>query len=338
MTGLQRINATILGAWPDKRPVMLHNFMMAAREAGMTMRQFRSDPVWASKAFIQAGERYDLDGILIDIDTATLAGAVGVGIDYPEDEPARAMQPCLSSLAQVDDLCAVEIAKNERVQIWLETCRLVKAHFGKEKFVRGNCDQAPFSLASMMRSPADWMMDILSADEKVHRLLEFCTTACIQFIKLVAETGVDMVSNGDSPAGPEMISPALYRNFALPYERQLVQAAHQLNKPYALHICGNTDAILGAMLETTTDALELDYKTDIDKIRTLFKVQVTFIGNLDPTGVLRNGTWRDVEAKVTELLRLYQDSPRLIINAGCALPPDTPSENIRKLVKVCRSF
>lgn len=37
MNGYQRIRAVLNGEWPDKRPVMLHNFMMAAREAGLTM-------------------------------------------------------------------------------------------------------------------------------------------------------------------------------------------------------------------------------------------------------------------------------------------------------------
>lgn len=48
MNGYQRIKAALPGEWPDQRPVMLHNFMMAAREAGLTMtnpsdRSKRSD-------------------------------------------------------------------------------------------------------------------------------------------------------------------------------------------------------------------------------------------------------------------------------------------------------
>ena len=35
MNGLERIMAALRGEQPDKTPVMLHNFMMAAREAGL---------------------------------------------------------------------------------------------------------------------------------------------------------------------------------------------------------------------------------------------------------------------------------------------------------------
>ena len=44
MNGLQRILAALRGEWPDRTPVMLHNFMVAAREPGITMRQYRKDP------------------------------------------------------------------------------------------------------------------------------------------------------------------------------------------------------------------------------------------------------------------------------------------------------
>jgi len=42
MNGHQRVTAALQGNWPDKRPVMLHNFMPAAREAGMTQAEYRA--------------------------------------------------------------------------------------------------------------------------------------------------------------------------------------------------------------------------------------------------------------------------------------------------------
>lgn len=338
MNGYQRIRVVLNGEWPDKRPVMLHNFMMAAREAGLTMKEYRENPDKAAKAVIQAVEKYNTDGVLIDIDTATLAGAVGVKVDFPDDEPARTYGIRLSSLQEVIDLKPANISKNERIQIWLETCRVVKNHFGNEKFVRGNCDQAPFSLASMMRGPAEWMIDLVSGNDLIFGLLDYCADACFQFITLMAETGVDMISNGDSPAGPEMISPEMYRRFALPYEKKLVDKSHELGLPYCLHICGNTDMILEDIINTGTDTLELDYKTDIQKVYNLCRDKRTFIGNIDPSGVLARGSKKDVEEKVNELLDIYKGSPRLIVNAGCAIPPDTPGENIERLIEVTRSF
>ena len=336
MNGKERIEAALKGEWPDKRPVMLHNFMMAAYEAGISMKEYRSNPQSAARAHTEAVEKYDLDGVLVDIDTATLAAAAGVPVDYPADEPARCSGAAIDTIEEIDTLEPVDISKNEHVQIWLETCSLIKKYFGDEILVRGNCDQAPFSLASMMRSPEELMMDLIMNEEYVFKLLDYCTDISEQFIRLMAETGVDMISNGDSSAGPEMISPEMYRKFGLPYEKRMAETAHELNLPYTLHICGNTDSILQDMVNTGTDALELDYKTDINKVYEVCKDKVVLFGNIDPSGIIGLGTPGQVEEHVKKLLAIYKDSPRIVVNAGCAIPPFTPSENIKRMVSVTR--
>ncbi len=339
MNGYQRINAVLNGQWPDKRPVMLHNFLMAIHEAGVSHAQYRSDPEIVAKVHIAAAEKYGVDGVMIDVDTVTLAEAVGVPVDSPNDDPARSHEACLTSIEQVDGLEPVDLSKNERVQVWLEGVRLVKEYFGDEKFVRGNCDQAPFSLASMMRTPSEWMMDLVMEEnhERVFKLLDYCTDVTSQFIRLMAKTGADMVSNGDSPAGPAMISPAMYREFALPSEKKVVEIAHECGLPYMLHICGDTTSILEAMKESGTDSIELDYGTDIQAVHDVFGNDVVFSGCIDPSGVLLQGTPELVATKAQEVLDIYADSPAYIINAGCAVPALTPEENLRALVKTAHN-
>jgi MtaA/CmuA family methyltransferase len=317
---------------------MLHNFMMAAREAGVTMARFRSDPGTLARVFMESAERYEADGILVDVDTATLAGAVGVPVDFPEDGPARCMGGRLRSLDEVDELGPPRVSEYWGAQAWLEGVRILRANFGDEVFLRGNCDQAPYALASAMRSAEEWMMDLMDPDrhEMAHRLLEYCLEATGQFIRMMAAAGAHMVSNGDSPAGPDLVSPRIYRQFALPYEKRVVEEAHRLNLPYFLHICGKTDRILEDMVSTGADGLELDYKTDARLAHDVLKDRAVFIGNLDPSGLLALGTARLVEEKTRELLALFRDTPRFILNAGCAIPAATPPENIRAMIRVAR--
>jgi uroporphyrinogen decarboxylase len=317
---------------------MLHNFMMAAREEGISMKEFTENPQAAANAFIHAAEKYDLDGLLIDVSTAVLAGSLGVPVDYPEDEPARTHGTLISSLDEIEDLSPVDVAKDEGIQRWLEITRIVKDYFGEEKYIRGNCDQAPFSLASMVRGSQELMTDLLMEADKVHQLLEYTTEAGVQFIRLMADTGAHMVSNGDSVAGPEMIPPEFYREFAFPYDKKLVDEAHRLGLAYTLHICGDAEVILGDMVQTGADALELDYLTDIQKIYDHCHNSTLMIGNLDPSGVIKYGTPELVKQKTLELLEIYRSSPRLMLNAGCAIPPDTPPENIRALNETTHQF
>lgn len=339
MNGYQRIQAALNGKPTDKIPVMLHNFMMVAEEYGISMHQYRESPQLIADSFIKSVEKYNYDGILVDIDTVTLAGAVGVPVDFPEHEPARSPGGCLPKPEDIQNLKAVNIENYKYVNIWLEAVRKIKEHFGNEIYVRGNCDQAPFSLASMMRGTQEWMLDLFMAGQsQIEMLLEYCTDVSCQFIRLMAQTGCDMVSNGDSPAGPEMISPEMYEQFALPYEKIVIETAHELGLPYTLHICGNTDLILNKMIETGADAFELDYKTDVNLAFEVIHNKATFIGNIDPSGVIALGTPELVMRKTIELLDVFSKTNRFILNAGCAIPSNAPEANLRALIDTTRNY
>jgi MtaA/CmuA family methyltransferase len=340
MNGYKWIKAALNNEWADTVPIMLHNFMSASFQAGYTQNQYRNDPDLIAKSFIQAIEKYQYDGILVEIDTATLAGAVGVPVDFPENEPARCHIGKLKTLDEVNNLERVNIEDYKYIKIWLEAVRILKQYFKDEIYIRGNCDQAPFSLASMMRTPLEWMMDLCDEEngELVVKLLEYCTDATKQFITLMEKAGAHMVSNGDSPAGPEMISPYMYEKFALPYEKSVVDHAHMLGMPYTLHICGNTSVILEKMLRTGSDAFELDYKTDMNKAHDLLKDKAVFIGNIDPSGIITFGSVEEVRAATIKLLDVFSDTPGFILNSGCAIPRNAPSENIKAMIETAGNY
>jgi uroporphyrinogen decarboxylase len=339
MNGYERTMAALRGNPHDKTPVMLHNFMMAAREANISMGSFRENPKLIAQAFIHAVEKYDYDAILVDVDTVTLAGSLGVPVDFPEKEPAPTSGALLDSLEDLNKLQRPKVENYRYIQNWLEAVRLLRQHFGNEILIRGNCDQAPFSLASMLRGANNLMLDFYLAEpQRIIELLEYCTEATCQFIRLMSQAGAHMLSNGDSVASPEMISPEQYEEFALPYEKRVIEVAHQQGLPYALHICGNTDMILERMLKSNADAFEIDYKTDNKKAFDILYNQATFIGNIDPSGVIALGTPDLVRRKTTELLDIFSTTNRFILNSGCAIPAITPEENIFALIETARNY
>ncbi|MDH4196874.1 MAG: uroporphyrinogen decarboxylase family protein [Candidatus Aminicenantes bacterium] len=339
MNGRERILAALRGEWPDRVPIMLHNFMLAARENGVPMSRFRRDGRAVAESFIRAVETYGYDGVLVDIDTVTLAGAAGVPVDLPEDLPARARGALLGSLDEVRDLEPVRIEEYPAVRAALDAVALLKDYFRGEVAVRGNCDQAPFALAALMRGVEDWLLDLTQAEEAlIVRLLSYCTTLTGRFLELMAGAGADILSNGDSPAGPDVISPGMYRTYAQPWEERVVEMSRRLGRPYILHICGDARLILPDMIATGADGLELDQKTDIPFAHVLMKHRTTFVGNLDPSGVLAWGTKALVRTKTRELVEAFADTPRFILNAGCAIPAETPSENLRAMIDTARAF
>ncbi len=339
MNGRERVLAALRGEPTDKVPIMLHNFLMAAAENGVTMGEFRRSASAIAGSFIRAVETYGYDGVVVDVDTTMLAGALGVPVDLPEDKPARCHRPLLASLEEAAALKPRRVGDYFSIRAAVEAVALLKDHFKDEIAVRGNCDQCAFSLAGLMRSPEAWLIDLIEAPpESVRELLDYASRATNEFIALAAEAGSDILSNGDSPAGPDLISPAMYRSFAQPYEAAAAFEAHRAGRPYILHICGRTDRILPDMAATGADGLELDQKTDMRLARSVLAGKAAFIGNIDPSGVLALGSPALVEAKTAELCEVFAGTPGFILNAGCAIPAETPSANLRAMIRAARNF
>jgi uroporphyrinogen decarboxylase len=342
MNGYQRIRYMLEGKTPDRVPVMLHNFMLASKEIGVSMGDFRQNPNLIAKAFISSAEKYKLDGILTDLDTVVLAGAFGATLDYPDDEPARMLRsPSKKDYHEfLANININNLMKNERVLIYLEALRIISKQCKGEMFLRGNADQGPFGLAFLLYGLEEFLIDLMDEDcqENIFALLDRCLEVCTEFHKMVYKTGADCTSFGDSVSGPDVVSPSIYRKYAKPYQDRLALALSKEGIQTICHICGNTDAILDDIKDSLCCGFELDYKTDIEKVKIAFKDKKLFLGNIDPSGVIAMGT-SDVVSKTTKnILDIYKDNGRFILAAGCAIPPMTPEENIFAIVKTVEEY
>lgn len=103
---VERINLVrraFAGEVVERIPVMAHNFLMAAREAGYTQKEFRENPDVMVKAMTEATMKYNLDCVLLDVDTALLASACGADVMYPDDLAAVAKGEQPVPLAELPD-------------------------------------------------------------------------------------------------------------------------------------------------------------------------------------------------------------------------------------------
>lgn len=119
----------------------------------------------------------------------------------------------------------------------------------------------------------------------------------------------------------------MYREFALPYQKKIVEAVHAAGGRTKLHICGNTTAVLPYMIETGTDIVDLDWMVDLRRAKEIIGGRNTVIsGNYDPVAVLLQGTPGSVRESVLACRAAVPSN--YISSAGCEVPRDTPPENL----------
>jgi len=338
MNSLERVQAVLAGQIPDRVPVCLHNFMLAAREAGIPMENYRTDPEAIAGAHLDALEKYGHDCILIDLDTTMLAEAMGATSECAPNEPGRIVAPAIRSLREVERLQVVNPESAGRIPALLEGVRLIAKQVGREVAIRGNADQAAFDLACLVRGIEEFLMELASDSENpaIGRLLEICYQSHLAVHRALARAGAHFTSMGDSLAGPDVISPGMFARWARPYEERLVKELAREGIFTVIHICGDTSRILSYLSAYDFCGFELDYKTDAVRAKSSVGAGHVLFGNIDPSGVLARGTPAMVREKTRQLFALWKPGGLFVLNAGCAIPAITPEENIRALIATAR--
>jgi len=338
MNSLERVQAVLAGKTPERVPVCLHNFMMAAREAGIPMERYRRDPEAIARTHLEAVEKYGHDCIMIDTDTTMLAEALGAQSECAPDEPGRIVSPAIRRLEEVDRLKLVNPETDGRIPALLEAVRILNRKVGHEIAIRGNADQAAFALACLVRGIEDFLMDLAGDPDNplIGRLLDICHESHLAVHRALSKAGAHFTSLGDSLAGPDVVSPRMFNRFARPYEESLVKQLAAEGIFTVIHICGDTTKILDSLAQYDFCGFELDYKTDAARAKGSVGAGHVLVGNVDPSGVLARGTPAKVRETVRQLFAAWKPGAHFILNAGCALPASTPSENIRAFIEAAR--
>jgi uroporphyrinogen decarboxylase len=317
-------------------PLAVH---FCAGLAGYTLRQYSTDPRALADSVIRYYERFKPDAVWLSADTWVSAEAMRAKVGATGDhQPLGGLgEPLIQSGADIDRIPAPNTAMAGRYPLMLEALARVWDALGKDVFVVACFDQYPFSLASALMGIDAIMFKLKDDPRMVEALMERCLEYGLAYGRALGCAGADMVSGGDSPAG--LIGPKLYREFALPYERRLIAGLKSATgKPVSLHICGDATPILADMASSGADVLEIDHQVDLASACQTVGSGVALWGNLDPVGVLAQGTVEQVgqaSRHAVEAVRACGHR-RFVLSSGCTLAPDTPHENVEALLRWAR--
>ena len=340
MTSLERMMAVSRGEIPDYLPILPQSFLFSMKNSGYDIGQVNRNPALMAKCHLACREKYGYDGCVMDVDDATLAEACGATVIFREENVAIVDEnkPVLKDLRQVDDLKIPDPQKDGRLPEWLETTQRIAEQIGKTHIVMGRGDTGPFSLLTLLRGTEEFMLDMLEEDEEVIiHALEWATQVHIAFAKAELEVGANVTTMGDSYASPNLVSPEIYKKYALPYEQKVVEAVQTPDKFYAIHVCGDTNMIIEPMGQTGARILEVDWKLDMKKAREVVPESTLLMGNVNPSDPLYLGTPADVEAAVKKVVD-DTEGRGLIISSGCAIGANTPPENMKALIDAGRKY
>ena len=194
----------------------------------------------------------------------------------------------------------------------------------------------PYSLAGRLLDMTEIMILCYEEPEMVETVLEKATEFLIAYAKAFKDAGANGVVMAEPAAG--LLSPGLMEEFSNPYVKKVREAVEDDSFVVMYHNCGNIEPLLGQigmwMQRLIASEMPLIWKKHCRSFPRIAFV----IGNIDPAGVLRNGTPELVREETKKLLERCRKYPNFVIASGCDIPPMTPFENMDAFFETIEEF
>ncbi|NIM96000.1 MAG: uroporphyrinogen decarboxylase [Anaerolineales bacterium] len=333
MNSFERMTRRMNGESVD-RPLNFDIFMtFAAHHIGKPLSEYYLDHRVLVDANLAVLEDFDLDIVQAISDPFRETADFGAEILFPEDDLPISKVPLLVEPEDIGILKPPDPHSGRRMSDRLEAIRLFREKVGGEVPIMGWVEGA-LAEAANLRGVSELLMDLILRPDWVQELLEICVEVAVPFALAQIDAGADIIGLGDAVVS--QISPGMYRQFALPYEKMIFDAVHSYGGIARLHICGDTNKIIPEMVESGADIIDLDWMVDMEKAVVEFGDQVSFLGNFDPVAVMLQGSPDEVYNATTACLEMA--GHRGFSAPGCEVPDATSHENLRAQSRALREF
>jgi uroporphyrinogen decarboxylase len=334
LTSHERLEALLSGCTLDRVPC--HPFIgdHAARVLGIPVGEYHRSAEKMAAAQVAAWRIYGHDWVGIG-PVLGMAEILGSTVIYPDEAAPYFDTHALEYPAILDRLCLPDPA-DPRIAIYLDAVRRIRDEIGHLVPVALNV-RSPFSTAANLRGAENLLRDLICNPDFAHRLLQFTLDATLRVIEAARPLGITF-GTSDPVASGSLISPCHFREFALPYEKELITVMNSAGRyPALLHICGNTRKIWPDMADTGAGFLSLDDVVDLAEAKGAVGDRVVIVGNVRPTESMYLGDPATVRADAAECLRKAADSPKgFVLAVGCGMPIPAPQVNVHALMNVAR--
>ena len=342
----------------DARPRLLQTFAGQAlapppiwlmRQAGRYLPEYRAvraqaggflklcyTPALAAEVTLQPIRRYGFDAAILFSDILVVPDALGQRVDFVEGEGPR-LEPIRSERELARLNASATRPKFARVS---ETVARLRQDLPRETALIGFCG-APWTVATYMvgggGSPDQREARLWAYRDRTGfgRLIDVLVEASIDYLSMQVAAGADVLQIFDTWAGS--LPAREFEAWVVVPTRRIVTAlqAKHPEVPIIGFPRGVGQKIERYVAETGVQGVGCDTGVDAAHMRSLARSgSVVVQGNLDPMALIAGG--EALRAQTDALLQGLAGVPH-IFNLGHGILPETPVENVARLVELVRA-
>jgi uroporphyrinogen decarboxylase len=335
LTPKQRLGAFLTGQPLDRvlnMPIVTTN---TAHLIGKTVREFQDDGEVMANSHIAAFNRFKYDLVYLFTNCSYVAEAMGAPLQYFEDEPAN----CENNIIQSEeDLEKIHVAGGQdgKFPVYYKALDILNKEIGDQVFL-SVCFSGPVSTAATLRGTEDFARGTYANPELCHKLLRMSTDSCKNLIReIVAHGAIPIIL--EPIASGSLFSPRMFKQFAFPYIKELVDLCHELGSAVPLHICGKTHKIIDLMTDTGADIISID-KCDLNIAKEKVAGRAVILGNIDPADELLFGPTERIHKVCKDAIETMKDyKPGFVLATGCETSNMVPFEHIQDMMDAVRTY
>ncbi len=222
-----------------------------------------------------------------------------------------------------------DFLRRGRIPELLEAIRILKRQADGKALVLGGV-QGSLTIARALLDSVPLLKASLKTPDKISPFLEIGKRASIEMALALIRVGAEVIVIEDMTASPDLLHPRTYKNIIAESHRQIIEA---IPIPVILHICGNVTLIAEEMVNSKATALSIDPKAEVRSLRGKVGQQIPLIGGAETISLSLSNP-REIREMCLNALREGIN----ILAPGCAIPPDSPIENIKAMIEAAEEF
>lgn len=268
------------------------------------------------------------------LDVPTTSGHAS---DYRTNETRR-----VHDLADVREQVQVTPAETLIASGVNDTLEAVISRFGATEFIITGGVVGTFYRCTEYVGLTNLLALIIEQPRLIEALSQRLLEQNLETIRCYAAAGGDAIYLDDACTTCDMISVAHYERFSLPFMREMVQEIHRHGlKAIVIYFGGIADR-LEQIASLGADALACEcsmksYVNDLGAIAAQIGDRVTLCGNLDPVGILQNGSEAQLAAEIRRQSAAGARARGFILSPSSPITPATPLARVQQFINLGKS-
>jgi len=304
-------------------------------EYGYKFPSIHGDPEKMANSAAMSYRLFGFECAVVPFDMCVEAEALGCEMNAYEDVN-QLLYPTIKekTIHSPDEMTKItipgDVHERGRFPVVLEAIRLLKNDVGKEVPI-GSWFLGPFTMAGQLMDLNDLFKLCFKKPDQVNIMLDILADLIIGMVPRYRAAGADYIVIREMGAPTDVLSPRTFRQVIKPHLEKIFRS---IPSPKILHICGDTNMIIGQMNDVGAEAVSVETKNDLVKSRETIGVEPLLFGNVDAYNILVNGTPEAVEEAVLKSLAGGVDA----VWPACDIWPEAPVANLKAMVETTKKY